>query len=154
LVVSSEKNDMSRRKNDIPRPGHLRIVQPDTEPDEPGSPLRCVWTSHPDHELGCHSHIPTRAVADAWWRELALGRAQAGFFHFAWREDVWLAYGLPNGHVRGVYCPVHRAEREERLGYDPELVLDIAHDSDSGIHDSGPGVYAQAVSSAALADAP
>ena len=36
---------------------------------------------------------------------------------------MWLAYGLPDGGVRGVYCPTHRAEREQRLGYDPELVL-------------------------------
>lgn len=86
-------------------------------------PLRCVWTSHPHNDHCCHARIPARAVTDAWRRELALGRTCAGFFHFVWRGRVWLAYGLPDGSVRGVYCPAHRAEREERLGYDPQLAL-------------------------------
>jgi hypothetical protein len=47
---------------------------------------------------------------------------RAGFFHFQWRGERWLGYGLPDGEVRGVYCPTHRAQREQRLGYDPELV--------------------------------
>ena len=28
--------------------------------------------------------------------------------------EVWAAYGLKNGLVRGVYCPEHTAEREQR----------------------------------------
>jgi hypothetical protein len=140
--MSSEKNDMSRQKNDIRRP-HLRVVQPYTDLK---SPLRCVWTNHPDHDHNCRARITARAVTEAWRRELALGRTRAGFFHFAWRGDVWLAYGLPDGRVRGVYCPVHRAEREQRLGYDHELVLDFDHDS-------GSGLFSREVSSAALADA-
>jgi hypothetical protein len=85
-------------------------------------PLRCVWSRHATHDHRCQSTIPARKVAGAWRRELALG-APAGFFHFDWRGEEWLAYGLPGGEVRGVYCPMHRAEREERLGYDPQLAL-------------------------------
>ena len=62
-------------------------------------------------------------------RELERGRLCEGFFHFAWRGDVWLAYGLASGRVRGVYCPAHRSEREQRLGYDPELALEIRRSS-------------------------
>jgi len=89
-------------------------------------PLRCVWTSHPDHYRCCRSRVPARAVTAAWHRQLERGRVCAGFFHFTWHGSVWLAYGLTDGGVRGVYCPAHRAEREERLGYDPELVLTAA----------------------------
>jgi hypothetical protein len=109
--VSSEKHDMERPD----RAGRITTVE---------FPLRCVWTSHPDHDHCCRSRIPARAVTVAWRRELELGRVCAvGFFHFAWRGEVWLAYGLPDGAVRGVYCPVHRAQREERLGYDHELAV-------------------------------
>ncbi len=85
-------------------------------------PLQCVWTRQPTNDHRCRARVPARRVVGAWRRELALG-APAGFFHFGWRGEEWLAYGLPDGQVRGVYCPTHRAEREERLGYDPELVL-------------------------------
>jgi hypothetical protein len=112
--VSSEKNDMERPNRASISPTIVEL------------PLRCVWTSHPDREHSCESRIPARVVADAWRHELDFGRECAGFFHFAWRGHVWLAYGLPGGAIRGVYCPVHRAEREERLGYDPELVLTAA----------------------------
>jgi hypothetical protein len=140
--MSSEKHDMSLQRNDIPCPDgaeatahapggavvaapvvaapRLRIAEP-TE-----LPLRCVWTDHLDNRSRprcCNARIPARTVAAAWRGELALGRTQAGFFHFVWRGRVGLGYGLPDGTVRGVYCPAHRAEREERLGYDPELVL-------------------------------
>ncbi len=119
--MSSEKNDMER-PNRAERANTIELDKLTTIE----FPLRCVWTSHPDHEHCCRSRVPARAVADAWRRELELGRVCAGFFHFAWRGRVWLAYGLPDGGVRGVYCPTHRAEREERLGYDPELVLTAA----------------------------
>ncbi|HEY2537610.1 MAG TPA: hypothetical protein VGI24_11595 [Solirubrobacteraceae bacterium] len=77
--------------------------------------------------------MPARAVIAAWRRELDAGRTVAGFFHFAWSGRVWLAYGLPDGSVRGVYCPVHRAEREERLGYDPELARPYQTDVVAGV---------------------
>jgi hypothetical protein len=53
-------------------------------------------------------------VARAWQREMRLGGAEEGFFHFSWRSGVWLGYGLSDGEVRGVYCPRHCAERESR----------------------------------------
>ena len=75
--------------------------------------LRCVWSSHPTHDRSCRTRVPIRVVAQAWKRELARGRAHEGFFHFSWEDEVWLAYGLANGRVRGVYCPEHAAERDE-----------------------------------------
>jgi hypothetical protein len=75
--------------------------------------LRCVWTSYPTHDRSCHTRVPIRVVTQAWKRELSRGRAHEGFFHFSWDDEVWLAYGLANGRVRGVYCPEHAAERDE-----------------------------------------
>jgi hypothetical protein len=111
--VSSEKNDM-----DVPETGsHV--------PETGSQLLKCVWTSHPDHELHCATRIPAGVVDAAWKEELELNRRREGFFHFPWRGDVWLAYGLADGRVRGVYCPAHRAERDARsLTLDrPELAL-------------------------------
>lgn len=136
MGVSSEKHDMSFQKNDMPCPdGAARVIArvrvTDRTPAgvrlhmaEPAElPARCVWTDHLDgRRPHCDARIPARAVASAWRRELVLGRTRAGFFHFVWRGRVWLAYGLLDGSTRGVYCPAHRAEREQRLGYDPELV--------------------------------
>jgi hypothetical protein len=111
--LSSEKNDMNVEKNDIgpPEAGRHR--------------LKCVWTSHPDHERCCELRIPAGVVDAAWQEELELNSWREGFFHFAWRGDVWLAYGLADGRVRGVYCPSHRAERDARsFTLDPpELAL-------------------------------
>ena len=121
LGVSSEKNDMERPKRAD------RIATAELS-------LQCVWTSHPGQDHCCGSQVPARAVAAAWGRELELGWMCAGFFHFVWRGRMWLAYGMPDGGVRGVYCPAHRAEREERLGYDPELVLTAAV-STAGVHE-------------------
>jgi hypothetical protein len=111
--LSSEKNDMDVEKDykDLPTTG--------------GGLLKCVWTSHPHHERCCRLRIPAGVVDAAWQEELELNRWQEGFFHFAWRGDVWLAYGLADGRVRGVYCPAHRAERDARsYALDPpELAL-------------------------------
>jgi hypothetical protein len=89
-------------------------------------PLQCVWTRQPTNDHRCRARVPARRVAAAWRRELEPGGARGGFFHFEWRGEEWLAYGLPDGEVRGVYCPTHRAQREERLGYDPGLALTAA----------------------------
>lgn len=113
-VVSSEKTDMNGEKTDTGGPhraGGMTVA----------FPSQCVWTNQPVNTHSCRARVPAGAVSAAWRRELDAGRTAAGFFHFAWNDRVWLAYGLPDGSVRGVYCPVHRAEREERLGYDPEL---------------------------------
>jgi hypothetical protein len=114
--VSSEKTDMSSTKR-------AATVRLDVKVEE--YPLQCVWTRHPTNDHRCRAKVSARKVAGAWRRELALG-APTGFFHFDWRGEEWLAYGLSDGEVRGVYCSAHRAEREERLGYDPQLVLTAA----------------------------
>jgi hypothetical protein len=86
-------------------------------------PLQCVSSGYLSDGCSCSSRVPAAVVTAAWRNELECGRLCEGFFHFAWRGGVWLAYGQPDGRVRGVYCPAHRSEREERLGYDPELAL-------------------------------
>jgi hypothetical protein len=87
--------------------------------------LRCVSSGYLSDGCSCSSRVPAAVVAAAWRSELERGRQRDGFFHFAWRAGTWLAYGLPDGTVRGVYCPAHRAERVQRLGYDPELALAV-----------------------------
>jgi hypothetical protein len=93
------------------------------EPPEPA--LRCVSSGYLSDGCSCRARVPAAVASAAWRNELERGRLCEGFFHFAWRGDVWLAYGLVGGRVRGVYCPAHRSEREQRLGYDPELALEI-----------------------------
>jgi hypothetical protein len=85
--------------------------------------LRCVSSGYLTDGCSCRSRVPAAVASAAWRNELEQGRLCEGFFHFAWRGGVWLAYGLAGGRVRGVYCPAHRSEREQRLGYDPELAL-------------------------------
>lgn len=78
-------------------------------------PLRCVSSGYLEHGCSCTAHVPG-GVARAAWRSVldsASERAD-GFFRFAWRGEVWLAYGLLDGCVRGVYCPEHSAQRERR----------------------------------------
>jgi hypothetical protein len=58
--------------------------------------------------------VPARVPAGAWQRERLERLLQDGFFRFQWRGEVWLGYGMADGHVRGVYCPVHNARRSER----------------------------------------
>ena len=77
--------------------------------------LRCVWTGDPASGCSCTSSIPEHAVIAAWRRELERFDVLADrFFRFTWQNHVWLAYGLVDGGVRGVHCPPHRAEREQR----------------------------------------
>jgi hypothetical protein len=91
--------------------------------DAPDSSLRCVSSGYLADGCSCRSSIPADVVAAAWEEELERGGVQGDrFFRFAWHGGVWLAYGLKNGRVRGVYCPSHNAERDERsfLGESPE----------------------------------
>jgi len=77
-------------------------------------PLRCVSSGYLSAGCSCRSSIPSSVVTAAWGVERERGGERGDcFFHFAWRGDVWLAYGLRDGRVRGVYCPKHRAERDE-----------------------------------------
>lgn len=76
--------------------------------------LRCTSSGYLSHGCRCQITIPEHVVAAAWERERLFGNTQDRFFHVMWRDEVWLAYGLGDGTVRGVCCPEHRAEREER----------------------------------------
>lgn len=77
-------------------------------------PLRCVW-SGPAEGCSCNSRIDRRVVTAAWRRELDTGGdREARFFHFIHDDGVWMAYGLADGQVRGVYCPSHNSQRAAR----------------------------------------
>jgi hypothetical protein len=75
--------------------------------------LRCVSSGYLAGGCSCRCTIPAGAVIAAWARELEKAPGER-FFHFAWGGGEWLAYGLEDGLVRGVYCPDHSAERDER----------------------------------------
>ena len=75
--------------------------------------LRCVSSGYLANRCSCSESIPYHVVTAAWTRALSRGQAE-GFFRVAWQEQVWLAYGLSDGNVRGVYCPDHSAERTRR----------------------------------------
>jgi len=84
-------------------------------PDAHAGSLPCVWSGVTANGCSCTSSIPEDVVTAAWRRELEQVSERADrFFRFTWQNDVWLAYGLMDGRVRGVHCPPHRAEREER----------------------------------------
>jgi hypothetical protein len=76
--------------------------------------MRCVWTNHPRGDCNCRALISVEIVTNAWRRELQDRRVPEGFFRFLWNGGEWLGYGLPNGMVRGVYCPKHCAQRDAR----------------------------------------
>jgi hypothetical protein len=81
---------------------------------EVDEPLKCVWSGFPHYDRSCRSRIPASVVRKAWGREMQLKGVEEGFFYFSWRSGVWLAYGLRDGGVRGVYCPTHCSERDSR----------------------------------------
>jgi hypothetical protein len=77
--------------------------------------LRCVSSGYLADECSCTSSISAAVVEAAWLRERErTGVAGNRLFHFAWRKEVWLAFGAADGQIRGVYCPLHRAERDAR----------------------------------------
>jgi hypothetical protein len=108
----------SKRHHDKPqgqRPGQTRAAEP--RPLEVvEEPMRCVWSGYPDSDRSCRSRIPASVVLKAWQREMQLKGTVEGFFYFAWRSGVWLAFGVRDGGVRGVYCPTHCSERNSRDG--------------------------------------
>jgi hypothetical protein len=77
--------------------------------------LRCVYSGYLSDGCSCRTAIPASVISAAWAHELdSAPEREDGFFRFAWRGGEWLAYGLRDGCVRGVYCPEHSAERAER----------------------------------------
>jgi hypothetical protein len=83
--------------------------------------MRCVWASQPDNDHHCPARIPRGVVAEAWWHERHASGVEEGFFRFLWNDREWLGYGVSDGRVRGVYCPVHTAERDTRAPRAREL---------------------------------
>ncbi|MGO9489558.1 MAG: hypothetical protein ACLQBB_11080 [Solirubrobacteraceae bacterium] len=78
-------------------------------------PMRCVSSGYLSGGGSCPETIPAGVVEAAWARELDQAAArESRFFNFAWQGTVWLAFGLADGQIRGVYCPTHRAERDAR----------------------------------------
>jgi hypothetical protein len=90
---------------------HLVEVQ---SSETSAEPMKCVWSGHPHYDRDCRARIPASVVVKAWHREMGRNGAVEGFFNFTWRHGVWLAYGLSDGAVRGVYCPTHCSERDSR----------------------------------------
>lgn len=82
--------------------------------------LRCVSSGYLAEGCSCNATVPWSVASAAWASELAhtaqahAEPAEDRFFRFVWRGGVWLAYGLRDGGVRGVYCPTHSARRAER----------------------------------------
>jgi hypothetical protein len=114
-------------ERDDRRLGRARVGSPepaDVVPEPPGvvdEPMKCVWSGYPDYNRDCRSRIPASVVVKAWHREIQLKGTVEGFYYFSWRSGVWLAYGLEDGGVRGVYCPTHCVDRDSRevQGEDP-----------------------------------
>jgi hypothetical protein len=86
-----------------------RRVEPEAEP----SPLtmRCVHSDHLDGGGPCSETVPAEVAAGAWQADRLERLLEEGFFQFKWRGDAWIGYGTSDGTVRGVYCPLHNAER-------------------------------------------
>jgi len=111
--VSSEKDYMQLHEKGVqsygscPDLGQVLTLDP---------PLRCVSSGYLSDGCSCRLSIPSSVVTAAWRVERERGAVCGDrLFHFAWRGEVWLAYGLRDGRVRGVYCPTHRAERDEHV---------------------------------------
>lgn len=75
--------------------------------------LRCVSSGYMSGGCSCPQAIPRSVASAAWTAERSRADGDR-LFHFAWRGQVWLGFGLADGAVRGVYCPSHRAERDAR----------------------------------------
>jgi len=108
---------------DDQRLGQTHLAAPDPHPaasgapeppEDAGKPMKCVWSGYLDYNRDCRSRIPASVVVKAWHREIQIKGAVEGFFYFSWRNGVWLAYGLRDGRVRGVYCPTHSSQRNVR----------------------------------------
>lgn len=77
--------------------------------------LRCVSSGYLDDGCSCQATVPASVVSAAWAHELEhVDVCEDQFFRFMWRGGAWLAYGVRDGGVRGVYCPEHCARRAER----------------------------------------
>ena len=77
--------------------------------------LRCVSSGYLADGCSCRESVPAGVARAAWALELErAGACEDRFFRFDWGGGEWLAYGLRDGRVRGVYCPEHSAARAAR----------------------------------------
>jgi hypothetical protein len=65
--------------------------------------------------------VPAAVAAAAWEHERLAHPGEDRMFQFEFRGGTWLAFGVKNGGVRGVYCPQHNARRAEHY-YDRHAV--------------------------------
>ena len=95
---------------DVARPARASQLEAVTDMERRGNarsarrelPLRCVSSGYLSGGCSCPRTIPAAVVVAAWARELEHAAGER-FFHFAWSGGEWLAYGLEDGLVRGVY---------------------------------------------------
>jgi hypothetical protein len=79
------------------------------------STLKCMSSGYLHGGRRCECSVPEHVVQAAWRRELARGAGDSeGFFRLTWRDGQWLGFGMRDGSVRGVYCPAHAADRDQR----------------------------------------
>ena len=93
-----------------------------SEQEHDDRPLRCVSSGYLSGGCSCPATVPAGVARAAWASTLAQAeRPGSGFFNFAWQGATWLAFGLADGRIRGVYCPTHRAQRDARsAGCEPQ----------------------------------
>jgi hypothetical protein len=108
----------AERATAIGRPAssvHLMdVAMPDLVREARSRSLKCLSTGYLQGGCTCQATVPASVARRAWAFCLRRSPARdAGFFQFQWQGEVWLAYGLRCGEVRGVYCPSHRAQRAE-----------------------------------------
>jgi hypothetical protein len=108
-VISIDELARTRRRREEP------------EADAPALTLRCVHSDYLGDGCSCQASVPAEVAVNAWRQDRLERLLQDGLFRFHWRGEVWLGYGLPDGAVRGVYCPEHNARRSERYHRQSEL---------------------------------
>jgi hypothetical protein len=118
--LSSEKYDMPCPKSTTPQlERHGTVIDMHSHGAArsrgAGPALQCVSSGYMSGGCSCPRTVPAGVVRAAWLAELERGATGDSFFQAAWGGQTWLAFGLEDGQIRGVYCPAHRAEREARF---------------------------------------
>jgi hypothetical protein len=103
-----------RAAAESPQRGPAAVVQLQERRRAIEEVLRCVSSGYMADGCSCTRTVPASAAVAGWSAEQARGGGGSRFFHFAWKGEMWLGFGLEDGSVRGIYCPPHRAEREAR----------------------------------------
>jgi hypothetical protein len=75
--------------------------------------LRCVSSGYMAGERSCAAAVPAAVAAAAWEHEQRRHPGEDRMFHFTFRGQQWLGFGVCEGEVRGVFCPEHDARRAE-----------------------------------------